>query len=393
MQAPKGHPYFIELCRPLFGSAGVSKQGIDELPHYELQKMTFWMSKHFRCWRPTQPDMQRRALFECLMNNRVYPMGTVLKRVDRTVLIENPAWSGARPPGVPALPSVVPVRPPPRSVVFAGSIYEKALSPWWTTVHVVVCTEMASGNEIILPLERKDGIVHMLDIFEPNGQPVRGRVVTFLGSGQRTQVVMRRIPWRVREKGIPYSIPTDISAVVDALAEKAGAACVDVSDHNSRFVLVIRETHERTIQEMVDAVRIRTVFEVRYKPDASDIACTAYKIPTKCQLSFARIQYPARGSVCFHDAFFDLKTFLEFQKQTGLFLCPLCERPLPVHQLEMCDPFYRALRALPDADFLAWNGTRFEPALADMSRKRVEKPTAALPPPAKRPETNIIEID
>jgi hypothetical protein len=391
MQTPKGHPYFIEMCKPILGSAGVTKEGIDGLSHHDLQRMTFLMAKHFRCWRPVDPTMQRRVLFECLINNRVYPMGTLAKRIDRTAFIENPAWGGARPPGVPAIPSARPVRPQPRSVVFTGSAYEKAVSPWWETVHIVTCTEMASGDEIVLPVERKEGAAYMVDIFEPGGRPIHGHPLAFWVSGKRIQAQVRRIPWRLHEKDIPYSIPVDISAAVDDLAGTTDPVRVDVSGCTSRFVLVVRETRERTIEEIMDAVQIRTVYEARYTSRASDIACTDYKIPTKCPLSFARIRYPSRGSACCHDSFFDLRTFLEFQKQSGLFLCPLCEQPLPVQHLEMCDPFYRALLVSPDADFFVWAGSKFEPVVADTSRKRVEGPAAA--PPAKRPNPPIIEID
>lgn len=371
MQVFRGHPYFIYECKRILGKEALTKEVIEQASPDVIQRLAFLMANRFRCWKPMSRDLQSFVVWEYLVRGIVYPKGTRAAGLRYTAHVYNPPWIGPRPTGFQSdAPSAAPANTPPKHIMFSGSVYEKAASPWWVTDRIVACYELARRDSIMCTFERPHGSKALLDLFEVDGKPIHGLEVKF-GSGQRAaSSFVKRIPAHYRPERLPYSIPADISNLVEVLTSERGPISVDVS-YPARFVLVIREARECTLAELVDRVTVRTAFEVRYAPDASDVSCTGYKIPTACPLAFSRIRYPVRGSACRHDSFFDLEAYLGFQKQAGLFLCPICSHSLPLEQLEMCDPFYRALISSPDADFLAWSGQCFEPVTADTSRKSV----------------------
>ena len=388
MQQFKGHSYFVATCKSLLDKDVLTQDALLQATDFQISRLTSIMAMRFRCWRPKDPAVQRRVIWEYLTEGHVYPMGTVASRIHRTEPIKNPPWIGPHPSGERPVPSVDSVDIQPRPVIFTGSAYEKAMSPWWETVCVVACIEVASRDRdrIALPFQRHIRTVALLDIFRTDGRPIYGVNVYFGEFPGASRIAMQTVLRRICRDSLPYSIPKDISNIMDVIPSAPELVRVNAECSASRVVLVVREARMRTLEELVDSVKIRTVFEARYVPDAADVACTTYKIPTVCQLGFSRIRYPVRGSACRHDSFSDLETFLEFQKQAGLFMCPICDGPLPMEQIEMCDPFYRALIAYPDAAFLAWDGTSFRPALADTSRKHSDRPAA----PAA---AMVIEID
>eukprot|EP01084_Bolivina_argentea_P104579 187250_1 len=56
-------------------------------------------------------------------------------------------------------------------------------------------------------------------------------------------------------------------------------------------------------------------------------------ISLRCPLSTAKIQTPIRGTNCLHSQCIDLKTFLLFSHDTGVWQCPVCLNPLTFNQI------------------------------------------------------------
>lgn len=81
-------------------------------------------------------------------------------------------------------------------------------------------------------------------------------------------------------------------------------------------------------------------------------------------VSLARIDIAARGVRCTHRARFDLVTYLEFTKLSGMWHCPYCDMPLPVSDLLIDDQFNRILKTTTDesiSQVLIYSDGRIEP--------------------------------
>lgn len=68
----------------------------------------------------------------------------------------------------------------------------------------------------------------------------------------------------------------------------------------------------------------------------------------QCPLSLSRIEEPVKGKQCKHARCFDLSSFLYLSAQSWVWQCPICDRPISPHELQIDEPFRKVLKDAPE---------------------------------------------
>jgi hypothetical protein len=79
---------------------------------------------------------------------------------------------------------------------------------------------------------------------------------------------------------------------------------------------------------------------------SSEVEEISIKLTTRDPLSHARITVPARGINCKHLQCFDLSTYLQLNKNSPKFNCPVCSKPTPYEELVIDSYFDKFLKEI-----------------------------------------------
>ncbi|MGE0525436.1 MAG: hypothetical protein AB7P49_00125 [Bdellovibrionales bacterium] len=380
----KCSPQFIQFCKTYLSVNEVTKDIVDHADPTIIKMIMRVLSTHAKCLVPADVSTCRQLIW------RYIDLGVVPAADSTPVAPTRTPAVTQHPPQATATERKIPKQPPSNQqivgVVLKGSKFEERFLTALETSWVVHAVEMPRISQIPVRLPElllKHPTTRLVaDVFCTNGEPLNTSIAISAGK-QRLNISFPSKRARAPETPCPYSQPVTIAVDKTAIKSYDPSWAVSIDSVEERVVFVLRIVRAVAIETLVNNVVVRTKFETRVPATETTVFCTLQKYSTRCPLGFCRIEYPARGRRCAHDSFFDLKTYLLYGTAKDIFVCPLCERWLPPCELEMCDPFYRALREYKTADYFVLENGKFVPA--DPCQKTV------LYPPAKRPCVISIE--
>ncbi|CAA22599.1 SUMO E3 ligase Pli1 [Schizosaccharomyces pombe] len=136
-----------------------------------------------------------------------------------------------------------------------------------------------------------------------------------------------------RLKGKPGTTnPADITDLVSKYAGPPGNNVVIYYMNSTKsYSVVVCFVKVYTIENLVDQIKSRKaeskekiIERIKNDNQDADIIATSTDISLKCPLSFSRISLPVRSVFCKHIQCFDASAFLEMNKQTPSWMCPVC---------------------------------------------------------------------
>lgn len=385
----EGANQFVQFCKTVLHVKDVTKDAIDRANAEDVGRLMQVLAVHTKCWMPTDVQKRKQLIWMYINQGVVYPTGTTLRNVHSVVPVSAIPWKGP----IPAvnrtnnelLNHII-------SVALKGSSFEKRLLTTVETLWTVHALEIPRVTQIPVRLPE----IHMknpsarlvADLFYPDGAPLRTSMTIAVGK-ERLNVVSPSQQQRTPSSLCPYSRSLVIQVDPNRIKTYGQTWSVSVNTTEKRVVLILRIVRPFTIEELIQRVVVRANFETRVPDPSTTVLCTFQRFTTRCPLGFCRMQYPARGTLCTHDSFFDLKTYLTYSIQRGAFVCPLCETWLPPADLEMCDPFYRALVRNPKTDSFIFERGAFTPAPEPRHNRRAPVQPENLPPAKKACIINI----
>ena len=103
---------------------------------------------------------------------------------------------------------------------------------------------------------------------------------------------------------------------------------ITCNNEGTPYALVVRVAKYRSFSEIADEVRADQVDNTPF----SGQAVPSVMDPVSGKL----MKYPGKGVNCTHDQCFDIKQFLKRCNRTRQWACPICNKPLPIHELRLC---------------------------------------------------------
>lgn len=71
------------------------------------------------------------------------------------------------------------------------------------------------------------------------------------------------------------------------------------------------------------------------------------KLSLECPVSFTRMRYPVRSIHCTHRMCFDLISYLQIGDISMVYICPYCNRHIPLRDLAISEQMLIACRTMP----------------------------------------------
>jgi len=148
-------------------------------------------------------------------------------------------------------------------------------------------------------------------------------------------------------------------------------------------VAIVQLIQELTTEEILPTIR-RSSSEFKKPTSVGDVEETMVRVSLRCPLGYCRIEHPARGQRCEHLQCFDVRFYLQFCHQQRLWHCPVCNGPIPFHELIIDEYFNSILKSMDEETLKAEihpDGTFSKP---DKSEKKQR---------SKKKEVGVPEID
>ncbi|CDO94482.1 unnamed protein product [Kluyveromyces dobzhanskii CBS 2104] len=99
------------------------------------------------------------------------------------------------------------------------------------------------------------------------------------------------------------------------------------------------ELLEKTLSrpKIVKPATLQYIKETLSEEEDDDLITTSTVMSLQCPISYSRMKYPVKSIHCRHLQCFDAQWFIESQRQIPTWQCPVCQKPINVEDLAICD--------------------------------------------------------
>lgn len=126
-------------------------------------------------------------------------------------------------------------------------------------------------------------------------------------------------------------------------------------DPNTKFMIAIRIMNYVSNDNIISQVYSQTPFTIEFWKELmaqkctceEDISTTMIDLSLCCPLSLQKILIPVRSVNCKHLLCFDLNAFLDYNRDAGYWVCPVCEKPCDVSDIRTDDVMQGILNRAP----------------------------------------------
>ncbi|CCK69549.1 SUMO ligase SIZ1 KNAG_0C04470 [Huiozyma naganishii CBS 8797] len=88
--------------------------------------------------------------------------------------------------------------------------------------------------------------------------------------------------------------------------------------------------------------------KTHFDSDNDELVATSSVMSLQCPISYTRLKYPAKSAKCKHMQCFDALWFLHSQIQLPTWQCPVCQIPLSINNLAICEYVDEILKQCPE---------------------------------------------